>query len=132
MDKNEEDRIFNGSLNDYDWKNEVGESITPAEVSKYLNQRVQNTKQEAMQKYVALGTVVKLKNMTGSYMVIGFRQNDQNNQENDYVACEYPYGVTEGRTILFNHEQIERFYHLGMVDDAERAFKKSISDVKKI
>ena len=51
----------------------------------------------------------------------------------DYSGCMYPEGfLSSTQTCLFNHDQIEKIYHLGLAeDDEEKKFKKSLNDLIK-
>lgn len=78
-------------------------------------------------KYLPIGTVVLLKHAIKRVMIIGFKTkpNQDNNSESnedefDYVGCIYPEGMVKNiPTMLFNHEQISKIYHLGLEDDEE-------------
>ena len=73
--------------------------------------------QQAIQKYMPIGTVVKLKNVGESYMIIGFKSVDSLGENKDYMACLYPNGLGENNPFYcFNHEDIERIYHIGYFD----------------
>ena len=51
----------------------------------------------------------------------------------DYSGCMYPEGfLSSNQTCLFNHEQIEKVYHLGLAeDDEEKKFKKNLDELIK-
>ncbi len=43
-----------------------------------------------------------------------------NNQEWDYIGCLYPEGnINEEYMYLFNHDQIDKVFHMGFEDDEE-------------
>ena len=45
----------------------------------------------------------------------------------DYAGCMYPEGfLSSEETALFNHDQIETIYHMGLVDDEEKTFKENL------
>ena len=78
------------------------------------------------EKFLPLGSVIKLKGATKRMMIIGFCAVDGENKEKiyDYYGCLYPEGVVSmDRTLLFDHEQIETIYCIGFSDDEEKEFK---------
>ena len=78
--------------------------------------------EEIGEKYLPIGTVVMLKGGTKRVMISGFCAIDGENVKNmyDYSGCVYPEGfLTSTQTCLFNHEQIEKVYHMGLLDDEE-------------
>lgn len=86
-------------------------------------------------KYLPIGTVVLLKHAIKRVMIIGFKakhnQDDSTvstDNEFDYVGCIYPEGMVKNiPTMLFNHEQISKIYHLGLEDDEEeKEFKNML------
>lgn len=125
---NEEDRIFNGSLEDYNWKDSKGSFIEEDKINEFLKSESLKNIEYALEKYVPIGTVVKLKKHPGSFMIIGFKQLNQNNEENDYLACEYPYGISKDKNLIsFNHDVIDKVYHIGMVNDLEIKYKNDLN-----
>ena len=90
---------------------------------------------EINDKYLPIGTVVLLKHAIKRVMIIGFKakrnQDDSTvsaDNEFDYVGCIYPEGMVKNiPTMLFNHEQISKIYHMGLEDEEEeREFKNMI------
>ena len=81
-------------------------------------------------KYLPIGSVVMLNNAKKRVMIIGFKlinKNDENKQF-DYVGVLYPEGMVDlGYNMLFNHDQIEKIYYLGLIDDEEKEFKKKLN-----
>ena len=51
----------------------------------------------------------------------------------DYSGCVYPEGfLSSKQTCLFNHDQIEKIYYLGLEDDKEEIdFKKKLKKLTK-
>ena len=86
-------------------------------------------------KFLPIGTVVMLKGGTKRVMITGFCSIEENNINKiwDYSGCMYPEGfLSSKQTCLFNHEQIEKIYHLGLADDEEeKEFKKSLEELVK-
>ena len=93
------------------------------------------------EKFLPIGTVVMLKGGTKRVMIAGFCavENGENEEENaerkiwDYSGCLYPEGFLQSnQTCLFDHDQIEEIYHLGLgadEDDEEKEFKQQLNKV---
>ena len=82
------------------------------------------------QKYLPIGTVVMLKGGSKRLMITGFcsMPTDDENEMYDYAGCMYPEGfLSSDQTALFNHDQIEKIYYMGLIDDEEKAFKQSLT-----
>lgn len=80
------------------------------------------------EKYLPIGTVVLLKNAKKRVMITGFCcTNSKNNKIYDYTGCLYPEGyLTPKNILLFDHFQIDKIYHLGLVDNEEKKFKEDL------
>ena len=69
-------------------------------------------------------------------MITGFCAiaGEDNTKVFDYSGCLYPEGfISSSQTLLFNHEQLEKIYYLGLVDEEEKLFKQRLNDmVRKI
>ena len=65
-------------------------------------------------KYLPIGSVVKLKDVDLELMIIGYLKKPEE-KIYDYSACIYPLGIVTSvlDTVVFNHEQIEKIYHVG-------------------
>lgn len=88
--------------------------------------------EEMKEKYLPIGTVAMLKGGSKRVMVTGFCAIDQEKQEKiwDYSGCMYPEGfLSSTQTCLFDHDQIDKIYHLGLVDDEEKEFKKTLKNL---
>ena len=74
--------------------------------------------------YLPIGSVVRLKNGQKRIMIYGRRQLQVGtDKEWDYIACLYPEGnLNEDNCFLFNHDQIEQVYFLGLQDVEEFTF----------
>ena len=85
------------------------------------------------EKYLPLGTVVMLKGASKRLMITGFctmAAEEENGAMYDYSGCMYPEGfISSDQTALFNHDQIETVYHMGLVDDEEKTFKASLNQI---
>lgn len=89
---------------------------------------------ESLDKYLPIGTVVMLKGGNKRLMIVGFCSvtGNEENKVFDYSACTYPEGVLmSNKSILFNHNQIEKIYHLGLIDQEEIAFKNFLNNALK-
>lgn len=86
---------------------------------------------EEAKKFLPIGTVVMLKNGTKRVMVTGFCAVQESDKERvwDYSGCIYPEGfLSSNKTLLFNHDQIEKICFMGFADDdEERAFKARLN-----
>ncbi len=82
------------------------------------------------EKFLPLGSVVMLKGASKRLMITGFctmAADDESGVMYDYSGCMYPEGViSSDRTAVFNHNQIEKVYHLGLVDEEEKTFKTKL------
>ena len=85
------------------------------------------------EKFLPLGSVVMLKGASKRLMVTGFctmAADDESGVMYDYSGCMYPEGViSSDQTALFNHDQIEKVYHLGLVDEEEKSFKIKLNQL---
>ena len=85
-----------------------------------------------LNKYLPIGSIVELKNNDKKFMITGYfsLECDDSIKIYDYVGCLYPEGViSSSQTLLFNHDQIEKVYHLGLVDDEEKQFKQKLKEM---
>lgn len=121
-----EQRIFNGSLEGYSWNDSNGNPIEKKDLNNYFQAKSENTRKEAITKYMPIGSVLKVKNKIGLYMIVGYKYKN-NDIEFDYLAARYPGGITNNAKIeVFNHEDIEKVHHIGMVDGIQKEYKKSL------
>lgn len=84
------------------------------------------------EKYLPIGTVVMLKEGKKRIMITGFLTTPNNDKEKiyDYSGCLYPEGVlTSDQTLVFNHDQIDKIHHLGLIDDEEKEFKEKLNNL---
>jgi hypothetical protein len=84
------------------------------------------------EKYLPVGTVVMLKGGKKRAMITGFCSisGDDKSKVFDYSGCLYPEGfISSDQTLLFNHEQIEKIFHLGLVDEEEKQFKQKLNEM---
>lgn len=80
------------------------------------------------EKFLPIGTVVKLKGGTKRLMIIGFCALEKNRKSlYDYSGCLYPEGMlSTNQVFLFNHQQIEEVYHTGLIDEEEKKYKENL------
>lgn len=88
------------------------------------------------EKFLPIGTVLMLKGGSKRIMITGFCAVEDKDKETmwDYSGCMYPEGfLSSNQTCLFNHDQIEKIYHLGLEDDEEeKKFKKRLEEITKL
>ncbi len=83
-------------------------------------------------KYLPIGSVVLLKNAKKRVMITGFcciRTDGEEGQKiYDYTGCLYPEGVVSSdQNLLFNHEQIDKIFGTGFVDDEATEYLDTLS-----
>lgn len=87
---------------------------------------------ELGEKYLPIGTVVMLEGGSKRVMITGFCAIEEDDEDNmwDYSGCMYPEGfLSSDETCLFNHDQIEEIYHMGLADDEEEIeFKETLKE----
>ena len=84
---------------------------------------------EIGEKYLPIGTVVMLKGGTKRAMITGFCSiaQEDSNKMYDYSGCIYPEGyISSNQVCLFDHSQIEKVYHTGLIDEEEISFKDKL------
>lgn len=79
-----------------------------------------------MDKYLPIGSVVLLKEGTKRLMIYGINQKEINTDKVwDYVGCLFPEGnIDSEHTYLFNHDDIEQIYFIGLQDKEELEFNE--------
>ena len=90
---------------------------------------------EIYEKYLPLGTIVKLKNGKKCLMITGFclYDNDHGHVLYDYCGCMYPEGMLSNKeNNLFNHSDIEKVINLGYSTDKDNNFKVNLSSIFQI
>lgn len=85
-----------------------------------------------MKKYLPIGSVVLLKDSKKRIMIIGVKQKQVNSEKVwDYSACLYPEGIIDpDRLFLFDAEQIERLYFVGLQDGEGLAFLEKLNQME--
>lgn len=78
------------------------------------------------EKYLPLGSIVKLKGATHLVSIIGFCIviKNENNRQYDYVGVPYPEGFMGDTSMMyFNHNIIGDIISVGFSNEDEKAFK---------
>lgn len=87
-----------------------------------------------MQKFLPIGSVVEIKGGKKRVMISGFCAIDTDKADKiyDYSGCLYPEGfITSKKTLLFNHDQIEKIHFVGFIDSEEQEFKNNLENMIK-
>ena len=86
-----------------------------------------------VEKFLPIGTIVLLKNGKKRVMITGFMvsiEKDGIREELDYTGCIYPEGFMGiENTVGFNHDEIEKIYHMGLIDREETEFKSKLNKI---
>jgi len=78
-------------------------------------------------KYLPIGTVCMLKNGKKRVMITGFCAIPVEDKSKiyDYSGCIFPEGfLTSNQICLFNHDQIEKIFHMGFQDESQEELNK--------
>lgn len=81
------------------------------------------------EKYLPIGTVCILKNAKKRLMVTGYAAKGKETGDKmfDYIGCLYPEGViSSDKNLLFNHDQIDKIFYMGYVDDEQKELMKKL------
>lgn len=81
-------------------------------------------------KFLPVGTVVMLKGGSKRLMITGFCiiPEDDTSKTYDYCGCLYPEGViSTSKNAVFNHDQIQQIYYMGLKDEEEIKFKNNLN-----
>lgn len=83
-----------------------------------------------MQELLPIGSVVVLKEGTKKLMIIGRLQaNSKTKNLYDYAGCPWPEGyMDKEHCYVFNHEDIDLLYYLGMQDIEEFNFRFKLDE----
>lgn len=83
-----------------------------------------------MKNFLPIGSVVLLKDASKRLMICGRIQMRTDKGERklyDYCGCLYPEGMLDPeRTFLFNNEDIDKLFYMGMQDEEEFKFRAYI------
>ena len=84
------------------------------------------------EKYLPIGSVVLLKDAKKRVMITGFAAQSKETGDKmfDYMACLYPEGIFSlEQNLLFNHDQIDKIYYMGYVDEEWKKVEAKIKDI---
>ena len=84
------------------------------------------------EKYLPIGSVVLLKEANKRVMITGFAAKGKETGDKmfDYMGCMYPEGVIRStQNLLFNHDQIDRVYYIGYMDEEWKELEPKIKDI---
>lgn len=78
-----------------------------------------------MKEFLPLGSVITLKKGNKRIMICGrLQEREEDMKVFDYSAVYYPEGILDpNQLFLFNHDDIDRLYFVGMQDSEEFAFR---------
>lgn len=84
-----------------------------------------------MKKFLPIGSVVLLKDSQKRIMIVGVKQKQADSDKVwDYSACLYPEGILDpDRLFLFDSDQIERLYFVGLQDGEGLAFLERLNSL---
>lgn len=84
-----------------------------------------------MKKFLPIGSVVLLKESQKRIMIVGVKQKQVGSDKVwDYSACLYPEGIlSPDKLFLFDAEQIERLYFVGLQDGEGLAFLDKLNNL---
>ncbi len=84
-----------------------------------------------LEKFLPIGTICDLKGAKKKVMIIGYLGTSPtiNNNVKDYIGCIFPEGIiSSDKSLLFNHEDIERVYYIGFKDDECNLLLKKLKE----
>ena len=84
------------------------------------------------EKYLPIGSVVRLKSGTKRMMIIGFMAtvSKEDSTIYDYIGCLYPEGfISADNLLLFQHEQVEEIYNEAFEDEESKSFHNKLSEL---
>lgn len=91
---------------------------------------------ENEKKFLPIGTVVNLNCSPKKLMIINYLSNvmqgeKASNEIFDYVGCLFPEGNFFGSEVaLFNHDDIAKIWHLGLIDDDQKEFNSKLEKLE--
>ena len=123
FETNPEKRLL-GSQNEYKFV----VNGTSEDVERQIEERKKREMLEGTSKYMPIGSVVTTNGSEVLKLIIGF--NYKIGEDNyEYLACPYPFGLTkETRPFVFNHNDIDKIYYIGYINNQEKKFKSELLD----
>ena len=86
-----------------------------------------------MEKFLPIGSVVLLKEANKRIMIIGYcpaTKIEDIETTYDYSGCYFPEGVLNSEeSMLFNHEQIDKVFYYGLIDEEQKDFMNRLNEV---
>ena len=82
-------------------------------------------------KFLPIGSVVMLKKAYKKLMIVGYTpvNLDKKDKIYDYLGCIYPEGmIVTDYNIMFNHNDIDVIYAVGMMDEDTKEFLEEIKE----
>ncbi len=85
-----------------------------------------------MKKFLPIGSVVLLKESQKRIMIVGVKQKQSDSDKVwDYSACLFPEGIIDpDRLYLFDADQIDRLYFVGLQDGESLAFLDKLNNLE--
>lgn len=86
-----------------------------------------------VEKFLPLGTVVLLKTGKKKLMITGYccTGKEAEGKVFDYSGCLYPEGIIKSdQALMFNHDQIDKVYHVGYVDEESQKFGELLKKIE--
>jgi len=82
------------------------------------------------EKFLPIGSVVMLEDSTKRLMIAGVKQVEEDGTEWDYCGCLFPEGMmSSDEFYLFNTNQIETLFFIGLQDGESLAFLRSLDEM---
>ena len=86
-----------------------------------------------MKSLLPLGTIIRPKDETEEFMIIGYYPIDKNtNKLYDYITCLYPIGITNENHYLINNIDIASIHFYGEQTPELADIRKEIMEIKKL
>lgn len=84
-------------------------------------------------KFLPIGSVVLLKDSTKRVMIVGVKQKQVDSEKIwDYSACLFPEGIVDpDRLYLFDAEQIDKLFFIGLQDGESMQFLDRLNNMEK-
>lgn len=89
--------------------------------------------ENVVDKYLPIGSVVLLRGGKKRVMITGyFIGTSDSNKVYDYGGCYYPEGNLDSNgAFIFDHEKIDKIYHVGYIDDESIKFRDMLNGIDK-
>ena len=86
-----------------------------------------------MKKFLPIGSVVLLTDSTKRVMIVGLKHKQAGAAKIwDYSGCLFPEGILDpDKLYMFDSEQIERLYFIGLQDAESMTFLRNVGQMEK-